>query len=39
VLTYTKAQEGEEYSVSIDGEEMKAYAFSSREVMQPFTVV
>jgi tRNA-uridine 2-sulfurtransferase len=39
ILTYTKAQEGEEYGVSIDGEEMRAYAFSSRELMKPFTVV
>ena len=39
ILTYTKAKEDEEYKVSIDGEEVTAYAFASREAMKPYTVV
>jgi tRNA-specific 2-thiouridylase len=39
ILTYTKAKEDEEYKVSIDGREVTAHAFSSREAMKPFTVV
>lgn len=39
ILTYTKAKEDEEYRVSIDGEEVPARAFASREAMKPFTVV
>lgn len=39
LLTYTKAKEGELYSVAFDGEEVTASAFSSREAMKPFTIL
>jgi len=39
ILTYTKAKEGEEYKVDINGEEAVAYPFASREAMKAFSVV
>ncbi|MBN2816272.1 MAG: MnmA/TRMU family protein [Campylobacterales bacterium] len=39
MLTYTKAQQSDEYIVAIDGEELPAFAFASRDAMKPFTVV
>ena len=39
MLTYTKAKQSDEYRVALDGEEYSAYAFASRDAMQPFTVV
>ena len=39
ILAYTKAKEDEEHKVSIDGEEVAACAFASREAMKPYTVV
>jgi tRNA-specific 2-thiouridylase len=39
MLTYTKAKENELYTVSIDGMEFIASAFSSRDVMKALSVV
>ena len=39
MLTYTKAKENQEYGVTLDGELSSTFAFASRDVMHPFTVV
>jgi len=38
ILTYTKAKPEDSFIVALDGEEVTASAFDSRDVMKPFTI-